>query len=380
MATKRKESKIPYSTSPEEIKVLIKNSVQKENIGAIHQVTLKEGPRTFKFATIMEIIDPSTNETHHYTLRIDSVDRFKAGWFGKPNKSLSLSSDDGNEISRLRDFLIAELSGKLKSDEDELHIISSTEFTKLQNLLNYLPDLTSSDQLQLVKTILSNIKSNEINTKNLLQIFDESSGELVKSIGIAAKLIDYKNAYNELSELVSKNEKSEHKIQKFLESNPWMFGSEYSELLERRKWTRDENLDFMLRRTSDSFLEIIEIKTPNENELLKFDNSHNSYYPSSELSKVIGQVLNYIEKIDRERDSIISKDDCDPLKIRAKIIIGRDGEKTQQDALRSLNSHLHRIEIITFDQLLRIAERVLNIFEKDNINSVEEIEEDDLPF
>lgn len=380
MATKRKESKIPYSTSPEEIKVLIKNSVQKENIGAIHQVTLKEGPRTFKFATIMEIIDPSTNETHHYTLRIDSVDRFKAGWFGKPNKSLSLSSDDGNEISRLRDFLIAELSGKLKSDEDELHIISSTEFTKLQNLLNYLPDLTSSDQLQLVKIILSNIKSNEINTKNLLQIFDESSGELVKSIGIAAKLIDYKNAYNELSELVSKNEKSEHKIQKFLESNPWMFGSEYSELLERRKWTRDENLDFMLRRTSDSFLEIIEIKTPNENELLKFDNSHNSYYPSSELSKVIGQVLNYIEKIDRERDSIISKDDCDPLKIRAKIIIGRDGEKTQQDALRSLNSHLHRIEIITFDQLLRIAERVLNIFEKDNINSVEEIEEDDLPF
>lgn len=380
MATKRKESKIPYSTSPEEIKVLIKNSVQKENIGAIHQVTLKEGPRTFKFATIMEIIDPSTNETHHYTLRIDSVDRFKAGWFGKPNKSLSLSSDDGNEISRLRDFLIAELSGKLKSDEDELHIISSTEFTKLQNLLNYLPDLTSSDQLQLVKIILSNIKSNEINTKNLLQIFDESSGELVKSIGIAAKLIDYKNAYNELSELVSKNEKSEHKIQKFLESNPWMFGSEYSELLERRKWTRDENLDFMLRRTSDSFLEIIEIKTPNENELLKFDDSHNSYYPSSELSKVIGQVLNYIEKIDRERDSIISKDDCDPLKIRAKIIIGRDGEKTQQDALRSLNSHLHRIEIITFDQLLRIAERVLNIFEKDNINSVEEIEEDDLPF
>ena len=76
----------------------------------------------------------------------------------------------------------------------------------------------------------------------------------------------------------------------------------------------------------------------------------------------VGQVLNYIEKIDRERDSIISKDDCDPLKIRAKIIIGRDGEKTQQDALRSLNSHLHRIEIITFDQLLRIAERVLNIF------------------
>lgn len=380
MATNKKESKIPYSTSPEEIKVLIKNSVQKENIGAIHQVTLKEGPRTFKFATVMEIINPTINETHHYTLRIDSVDRFKTGWFGKPEKSLSLSSEDGNEIARLRDFLVAELGGKLKSDEKELHIISGVEFTKLQNLLNYLPDLTSSDQLQLVKTILRNIKTHEINTKNLLQIFDESSGELVKSIGIAAKLIDYKQAYNELSELVSNNEKSEQKIQKFLEINPWMFGSEYSELLERRKWTRDENLDFMLRRTSDSFLEIIEIKTPNEDELLKYDNSHKSYYASSELSKVIGQVLNYIEKIDRDRDSIISKDNCDPLKIRAKIIIGRDGEKAQQEALRSLNSHLHRIEIITFDQLLRIAERVLNMFEKDNIILADEIKDDDLPF
>ncbi len=380
MVTKNKKSKIPYSTSPEEIKVLIKNSVQKENIGAIHQVTLKEGPRTFKFATVMEIIDPSTAETHHYTLRIDSVDRLKAGWFGKPDKSVSLSSEDGNEISRLRDFLVAELGGELKSDEDELHIISGGEFTKLQNLLNYLPVLNSSDQLQLVKTILKNIESNEINTKSLLQIFNESSGELVKSIGIAAKLIDYKNAYNELSELISNNEKSESKIQKLLESNPWMFGSEYSELLERRKWSRDENLDFMLRRTSDSFLEIIEIKTPNEKELLKYDNSHDSYYPSSELSRVIGQVLNYIEKIDRDRDSIISKDNCDPLKIRAKIIIGRDGEKAQQDALRSLNSHLHRIEIITFDQLLRIAERVLNIFEKENIQPVEKVEDDDLPF
>jgi len=380
MEKKKKESNTPYSTSPEEIKVIIRNFIQKDNIGPIHQVTLKEGPRTYKFATVMEIIDPSTNDTHHYTLRIDSVDRLKAGWFGKPDKSVSLSSENENEIARLKDFLVAELGGKLKSNEDELHIINREEFTKLQNLLDYLPDLTSSDQLQLVKTILHNIKSADINSKNLMQIFSESSDELIKSIGIAAKLIDYKSAYKELTVMVKNTEKSEQKIQKFLEANPWMFGSEYSELLDRRNWTRDENLDFMLRRTSDSFLEIIEIKTPSESDIFRFDSSHKSFYASAELSKVIGQVLNYIEGIDRNRDSIISKDNYDTLKIRAKIIIGRDGDKAQQDALRSLNAHLHRIEIITFDQLLRIAERVLNIFEKGNVMKEEENEDNDLPF
>ena len=34
----------------------------------------------------------------------------------------------------------------------------------------------------------------------------------------------------------------------------------------------------------------------------------------------------------------------------------------QQAALRNLNAHLNRIEVITYDQLLRIADRVLAVF------------------
>ncbi len=41
-----------------------------------------------------------------------------------------------------------------------------------------------------------------------------------------------------------------------------MFGSEYSELLDRRRITRDEQADFLLRRTTDGYIELIEIKTP----------------------------------------------------------------------------------------------------------------------
>ena len=71
----------------------------------------------------------------------------------------------------------------------------------------------------------------------------------------------------------------------------------------------------------------------------------------------------YIEEVERNRDSIIVKDGCDPLKIRARVIIGRDGDEAQQRALRNFNGHLHRVEVLTFDQLLRIADRVLSVFE-----------------
>ena len=68
----------------------------------------------------------------------------------------------------------------------------------------------------------------------------------------------------------------------------------------------------------------------------------------------------------------------DPLKIRARIIIGRDGDSNHQKALRNFNAHLHRIEIITYDQLIKIAERVLNMF---NVKSEEPEEDfDDIPF
>jgi hypothetical protein len=159
-----------------------------------------------------------------------------------------------------------------------------------------------------------------------------------------------------------------------------MFGSEYSELLPRRTWTRDDRLDYMLRRTVDGFLEIVEIKTAFSEPLFLYDASHDSHYPSARLSPVLGQVARYIEEVERDRDSIIAKDSVDTLKIRARVILGRDGSNKHQVALRSFNSHLHRIEIFTYDQLIRIAERVLGVFDERPPDVAEQNFDDDIPF
>jgi hypothetical protein len=153
----------------------------------------------------------------------------------------------------------------------------------------------------------------------------------------------------------------EKEFQRHLKENPWMFGSEYAQLLDRRIWVRDQQKDFMLKRTADGFLEMIEIKRPlNNTPLFSPDGSHhNSLYPGVELSKAIGQVINYLEALDADRHRIRSIDEEDTNKIRAKLIIGRDRDKKQIEALRNLNSHIYRIEILTYDQLLRIANRVV---------------------
>ncbi len=356
---------LPPESTFEDVKVRIRESVNNPNVGKIEQVVLKEGPRAFRLATLFEIVNPETSELHHYSLRIDSISRKKAGWFYKPEKSMSLEGREPDEIERLFLFLRAHIEGKLSDTTGDLHIIGSEEYHKLEKLIELIPNLASPDMVELVKLIIPRIKDASSYLQNFIEAFESSDPQTVEHVAVAARFVSHKHAYDHLNELVVSGHTVESDFQDLLAENPWMFGSEYSELLDRRTWTRDDNLDFMLRRTSDNYFEIIEIKTPFSDSLFVYDRSHDSYYPSSKLSTVLGQVIRYISEIERNRDSILSKDGCDTLKIRARIIIGRDNDSAHQEALRNLNAHLHRIEVLTFDQLVRIAGRVLSVFESE---------------
>jgi hypothetical protein len=166
-------------------------------------------------------------------------------------------------------------------------------------------------------------------------------------------------ALEELERLIE-TEAKEVAFQKHLEANPWMFGSEYSRLLDIRQFFAGSQLDFALLRAADNYLEIIEIKTPLNGKLLLIkDDSHESYYFSSELSQAIGQAFKYIERIDSHRYAIEREKNVLVNGVRAKIIVGRDGDDDRRNALRRMNSHFHRVEILTYDQLIRIAKQVL---------------------
>jgi len=365
----------------DDIKVRIQKSYKNPNVGKITQVVLKEGPKAFKIATLMEIVNPTTNDFHHYSLKLDHIDRTKKGWFHKPEKSVRLEGKEPDEIDTLFKFLSVVYQNSFGGATGDLHIISATEYAKLENILEAIPNIADNDKLHLVGSILSHLDSKASSFSDFVTALEGSGADTLHQLAAASKMIEYSKAVDKLKSLVNEPSTTESIFQKELELNPWMFGSEYSEVLPRRTWTRDDRLDYMLRKTVDEYLEIVEIKTAFSQPLFLHDTSHDSYYPSSKLSVVLGQVTRYIEEVERNRDSIIAVDGSDPLKIRARIIIGRDGNKEQQKALRNFNAHLHRIEIITYDQLIKIAERVLNMFgvESEKIKS-EDGFDDDIPF
>jgi Domain of unknown function (DUF4263) len=355
---------LPPDTTLDDVKVRIREAYANPNVGKISQVVLKDGPSAFRIATLLEIIDPNTKQIHHYSLKIDQIDRKKKeGWFAKPERSVRLEGDSPDEIDRLYGFLHALKQGSLTDAHGDLHIIRSEDYAKLETLLGALPNLAASDKIQLIRTVLDQLDDSTSVAADFVAAFEECPSGTLGHIATAARFLKYREAYEHLKDLVDDPTTPEKKFQQHLSANPWMFGSEYSELLSRRTWTRDDNLDYMLRRTVDGYLEIVEIKTAFSERLFIHDTSHDSYYPSAKLSPVLGQVVRYIEEVERKRDSILATDKVDTLKIRARAIVGRDGDSEQQAALRNLNAHLHAIEIITFDQLLRIASRVLQVFE-----------------
>ncbi len=376
----------PPDLSVDDIKIKIQQTSRNPNIRKTHQVTLKNGPRAYRIATIFEIINPKTNKLHHLSLQLDSFDKTKKAWRAKPDKNIRLDGKDPNEIKKLSDFLCAVLSEHYPDSAGEIRVVPLDHFKLLENLAGLLPDLPGPRKLELTKQLLQSLDGTDIDIEEFIDAFNKSTPEAVKNIGVAAKFVQYKAAFKELEKLIQAADPSESRYQSHLQKNPWIFGSEYSELLDRRTWTRDDNLDFMLRRTVDNYLEIVEIKTPATMPLFNYDSSHGSYYASAKLSQVLGQVTRYIEEVERHRDTIIAKDRVDPLKIRARIIIGKDGDESQQAALRTINSHLHRVEILTFDQLLRVAKRTLDIFQSQisegESQSPPEHEEwgDDVPF
>lgn len=340
------------------------DNTQNPDLDSTRVTVLKDGKRRQKIAKHAVIRDRHSGEIHHDTLSLqtlilDSSDPFKVDM----EHSISLSSDDGkDEIQQLVNFIIECRTGTIPNVTGK-HIVAPAPSKREDEraLIDLLGRLRETGQYDLLASVLKQATQD----KRLFDVLLERAAKdphLFAEAAAALNLVTYKNAVIQLKSLVESEEDiREATFQSLLAEHPWMFGSEYSELLDRRRWTRDEQQDFVVRRTTDGYIELIEIKTTLGNRpLFRHDESHNSYYPGVELSKVVGQVQKYIERLEADRNSILANDGEDTSKIRAKIIIGRDGELTQQQALRRFNGHLHRIEVLTFDQLLNMAQRVLD--------------------
>jgi len=324
----------------------------------LRYVILKQGKLVTKAAKVWGIRDRNKREFLHNTLVLETLRvTKKRGWELETHHSITLESDD--EIRRLFDFLAAipELEG-----DGEFMVINAENID--QGAGQIIKAISKSEQTaELMERILSWAQSDRDATDGLIRL---SGDDPVRSQSLIAALNygRYRRALDEFKELVEQNQ-VEHVYQAFLEEHYWMFGSEYAELIQNRNIIKDQQFDFPLRRTVDGYLEIIDIKRPFREVLFRKD-KRGYFPPTSELNEAVAQVDDYLANVDADQFRIVLHEELETEKVRGKVVIGRDGDATQIQALRRLNARTNRIEVITFDQLIRIAERILEIMIEQN--------------
>jgi hypothetical protein len=160
-----------------------------------------------------------------------------------------------------------------------------------------------------------------------------------------------------------------------------MLGGQYIAMGPRREWTVEDSLDILLEG-ADRYFEIVELKRSNAQLFIR---DHGNWIVSAEVNKAVHQAAHYISEIEADRGNLIRKYKIDLYKLKAKVLIGRiaqdeEDEGAKRESLRMYNSHLHRIEVITFDELDRIADNVVhaNLGESGWTESDEAC--DDVPF
>lgn len=340
------------------------SSEEQPNLSSIKNIVLQKGTYVTKAATCWDIRSTNTGEYKFSNLVLYTLRRTKKrGWEFETHRSITIGDEKHPDaINKLMNFLcsLPQLEGT-----GEVIVFDATSFdsTKFETLLEMISG--TGQQEALLPQVIDWIYQDKQALERLTQL---SGDDLNRSQSLVAAINygRYQRALSQLREMVNAS-LPEREYQKFLEQNYWIFGSEYSELLEKRSLVAGQQLDFPLRRTVDGYIDAIEIKTPLDGKSgFKWDKSHNNYFSGNEINKDLQQLRSYLSRLEAERDRLKANEGIDFRQVRGKLIVGRDGSDGELEALRLLNADSQKIEVMSFDGLLRLGQRILEIMVSDN--------------
>lgn len=182
--------------------------------------------------------------------------------------------------------------------------------------------------------------------------------------GLLAGLMERRRQQQRLTELravVEDPTRNENDIQALMKREHWLFGGQYITVASRRRLTVLHEVDIPLVR-ADGSLHIVELKQANIGDLVVGHRSKLVVGPQVNLA--VGQVMNYLRTFDERRSQVKEDAGVDPRRATATVVIGHPmfakGGADKDDiaeTLRTYNSHLSRVEVITYKELLDGAER-----------------------
>jgi Domain of unknown function (DUF4263) len=309
--------------------------------------TLRDTKQTYTSATLWRI--PHTNpETIDFSLKI--------GRYKKNNDTFTIS--------------IEELES---NNPKSLLTLDNAEF---QNLLLFLQENYEPFKHGIKRYIPIDESFEGENLEHLKAVFTNPDKELVLRLVIDNEIlpddlilaVEHKRkmeAVKAFESLLQENN-TEHLWQKWFQENSWVLGSEFIRVLDERDIDTHNISDFLME-AYDGFLDIVEIKRP-EGGLTFWANSsdHDNLVPSQHLIKAITQSNNYIYEVERESNSVKFQERVGGIKVikpRCILIFGRSNKWTVKhyEAYRILNASFHNLTILTYDQVLERAKRILGL-------------------
>ena len=230
-------------------------------------------------------------------------------------------------------------------------------------------------------TTVANALMRVLNDPEIARRFaaSEFDQELLSALRANLRLRGLAEAVAELRGSLANDVSEETVYQQWCRRHGWAFGITYQEPDEVRDIAVGDTVDFLLP-TLIGYRDIVELKRP-DMPVLMYDPTHRNYYWSRHTAAAIGQSTRYLEQLAttrlRDHPEIIAHHP------RATIVIGRSDnwDDEQSKALVSLNAQLTEITVITFDLLLKQAERLLEIVtESDEAEGPQPSDDLDIPF
>jgi len=323
------------------------------DVRLVQHSVIKAGPVTFKRAAVLHIRSRESGKETYPKLVLDAYDhRVSSGFdFDKPKYHWHC---EGEEIDRL----IAFLGAFSKATTPGAHAIVRLTDSNAAPLRSIIQALTAGSveapQLAGLVSALA-LRSREL--RELPQLGEADNRRMVASALRAAHRSD---ALKSLVESIAVAA-AETQFQEILDRNWWMLGGQYVRRVPWRHWTERDTLD-MLLQTADGYFDVIELKRSDVTLCIKH---RGEVIVSAEVNRAVNQAAHYISGIESRRANLQLDYGLDLYKLKAKVVIGHidDGASdasAQREALRMYNSHLHDIQVITYDELVRIAEHVIN--------------------
>jgi Shedu protein SduA, C-terminal len=342
MATQRDSQKVAAA-----LEVRIKGGPLPHGCFDIQTVVVKKGPQAYKTATLWTFGNPETAEIKKTELRLQSWNAKTNGpgfdFEERPNTWCCEES----EIGALAAFLTGELDvpgvyHRIGADSPLAAVVESVQAgeadaTQLQQIAQALADAPNASQT-LAKYPVGQVLLDGIQSARQREVIDR------------------------LNEAVNNPQAIEDDFQKVLSAGWWIFGGRYIGKAKRRSLAVLDQLDIPLIR-ADGALHVVELKRANVPNLVTEYRNHHIVGPR--VNEAVGQATNYLRSLDEQRHIIKNELGIECRRAFATIVIGdhqyvRDATADQvAEVLRTYNSHLSRIEVITYADLIQGAEGAL---------------------